>query len=120
MPRLFQFQKDHAADKDKFAILTFHQSVKAGEKTLTAIEPEINKLMKGLWKIDKFPFPILMDATGRTPQVWGVSGYPTAFLIDPEGNVVAQGHSGIEEQLAAALKTAGEPKKATPKTIKNP
>lgn len=120
MPRLFQFQKEHAADKDKFVILTFHQSAKPGEKDLAAIEPEIAKLLRGVWKLDKFPFPILMDATGKTPQVWGVSGYPTAFLIDPEGNIVAQGHSGIEDKLAESLKSGGEPKKPGQKTGKSP
>ena len=87
---------------------------------MAAVEPEITKLVKGLWKIDKFPFPILMDSTGGTPRKWGVSGYPTAFLIDPEGNIVAQGHSGIEEQLAAALKGGGDTKKPKGKSDRTP
>ncbi len=101
MPALFKFAKEHQADKDRFVILTMHGG--GGFKTIADIQPKLTALSKQ-WKITKFPFPILMDSSGQFGRDWPIQGYPTAFLINPQGNIVAEGHFGIEERLAEELK----------------
>lgn len=102
MPSLFKFANEHRADKDKYVILTFQFG--NGKDTFAQLDPELEKLCKSKWQIDKFPFPILLDQSGQFIRDWGVRAFPTAFLINPEGKIVAEGHSGIEKKLAEELK----------------
>ena len=39
----------------------------------------------------KLPFPILLDEGQTTTDLYGILGYPTLVLIDPDGNVVKGG-----------------------------
>ena len=34
-----------------------------------------------------YTFPTVMDTTGETLMAYGISAFPTTFMIDPEGNV---------------------------------
>lgn len=109
LPALFKFAEEHKADSGKFVILTFHQA--RSEKTLAACKDQFERLKKNLWKIDKFPFPIVMDATGETVRNFKIQGYPTTVLIDPEGAIaeteVGAGRGTCEKRLAAELKKSG-------------
>ncbi|MCC6357585.1 MAG: TlpA family protein disulfide reductase [Phycisphaerales bacterium] len=114
MPALFKFAKDHEKDKSRFVILTMHGG--GGVDTIAELEPKLKPLLQR-WSIARFPFPILMDKSGQFNRDWQIRGYPTAFLINPEGLIVAEGHGGIEERLAEELKKpAGSGEK--PKTGK--
>lgn len=105
MPRLFKFAEEHKADADKFVILTFHQG--QAEKSLDACKPQFEKLQKSVWKIDKFPFPILMDASGQTVKNYKIRGFPTGALIDPDGRLASLLlGGGCEEVLLEKLKKA--------------
>ena len=92
LPRLFKFAEENKALADHFAILTFHQGQR--EKTLAECQGQFDRLKKDLWKIDKFPFPIVMDSTGETLTKLKVRAFPTCILIDPEGNLVSQNVGG--------------------------
>lgn len=92
MPRLFKFAEENKALADHFVILTFHQG--RSEKSLAACQGQFDKLKKELWKIDKFPFPIVMDATGETLTKLKIRAFPTCVLIDPDGNLVSQNVGG--------------------------
>jgi peroxiredoxin len=37
-----------------------------------------------------YSFPVLLDSSGRTGAVYQVSGIPTTYIIDKEGNVLAR------------------------------
>ena len=39
----------------------------------------------------ELPFPILIDKEGKTVARYGIQGYPTLVLIDPDGKVVRGG-----------------------------
>ena len=45
-------------------------------------------------------FPVLHDAGGRICREYGVSMYPTAYLIDREGQVVWEGNPNGNRQLS--------------------
>ena len=61
-------------------------------------------IIEKVWKKD-LPFPVLLDASGKTIKRWGISAYPTLVLIDPEGNLVK---GGGERMLEQKLKEASE------------
>ena len=57
-------------------------------------------------------YPVVRDGTGATPQVFGILGMPTGYLIDREG-VVREVHEGfrksdIEKLRAAVIELLGE------------
>ena len=97
LPSLMRFFDQHQSDRDRFAILAFHD---ASVKDFAELDAKLAPIVTGMWKGRTLPFPILLDSTGETIASWGIKGYPTTVLIDPEGNLV--GEAG-EEQLAAAL-----------------
>jgi hypothetical protein len=70
---------------DDFEILAFHDNRIANWR---ALEPELEKLERGVWNGRKLPFPILLDSTGTTLETYGIRAFPTTVAIDPEGNVV--------------------------------
>jgi thiol-disulfide isomerase/thioredoxin len=116
LPAWFRFADEHKSDSDRYVILTFHHSNDSKkDRDLNAIKPQIDQLLAARWKRDKFPFPILMDVTHATEAAWGVTGYPMAFLIDPDGAIVAQDHHGIDERLAEELRKSAGAKKPGPR-----
>lgn len=107
LPRLMTFSEKHAADRDKFVILTFHETSRV--RTLAQLDTQLKTLESDVWK-KKLPFPIMMDATQQTLRDWGVSAFPTTYLVDPDGKIVVSCHGPEAEQmLAAKLKTAAKP-----------
>jgi cytochrome c biogenesis protein CcmG/thiol:disulfide interchange protein DsbE len=36
----------------------------------------------------RIPYPILSDPRGEAAAAWGVQGFPSSFLVDPQGKVV--------------------------------
>ena len=102
LPGLVHLQEKFAAKQDRFAILAFHDDSVAD---FAELDPELAKLEKGIWKGKKLPFPILLDASGETTTTWGITGFPTTILIDPEGKLVgAIGEAALEELLTRELK----------------
>ncbi len=60
--------------------------------------------------LQKYPvnYPVLTDTTGNTPQKYQLTGMPTSYLIDQNGNVkgVHQGFRSSDiEKLREAVKT---------------
>jgi peroxiredoxin len=37
---------------------------------------------------NRLTFPVLLDPRGRTPQLYGIAGLPTTFVIDRRGRIV--------------------------------
>lgn len=44
----------------------------------------------------KPPFPVLLDAGGRTIKAYKPRGYPTTLLIDPAGRLVSSSNVSLE------------------------
>lgn len=49
-------------------------------------------------------YPVVHDAEGATPQVYGILGMPTGYLIDRQG-IVREVHQGFRKSDGAALRT---------------
>src|SRR5262249_13686912 len=69
-------------------------------------EPE--KLVEKYIGANKVEYPIFIEKSFKSSNALGVKGYPSAYLIDPKGNVVWAGHPAkltdaeIEKALAGA------------------
>lgn len=96
-----EFAEAHKDKRDKFEILTIHDPQAT---SFAQLDEKLEKLSKDVWNGKKLPFPIILDTSGKTLQAWGIRGFPTAFLISPEGKIVASGHGGLERQLEEELK----------------
>ncbi|RJP36154.1 MAG: TlpA family protein disulfide reductase [Phycisphaerales bacterium] len=97
LPGLMDLYEAHRADRDKFEILAFHDTTVQDFKEL---DQKLVPIKKSHWNGRDLPFPILLDSTGETLKAFGVTGFPTTVLIDPDGKLVGQAG---EEDLEAKL-----------------
>ncbi len=81
-----QIQRRFQSRAAEFSILAFHDTE---AKTFAQLDPEMRDLSAAVWDGKELPFPILLDASGTTLEAFGVEGFPTTLLIDPQGTVVA-------------------------------
>ncbi len=98
MPELIAFYEDHAADRDKFEILAIHDNA---VKSFADLDKKLAPIKKKYWQGKDLPFPILLDGDNATHKMYGVRGWPTGLLIDPEGKLVDEiDISTLEEKLS--------------------
>ena len=101
LPELTKFYQEHAADRDRFEILSICDTEEEKAQTIEAFDALVAPLVKDVWGGKQLPFPVLVDGEGRTSSVYGIRGWPTVLLIDPEGHLVKYGD---EAALAEKLK----------------
>ena len=101
LPELTKFYEEHAADRDRFEILAICNTEHEQAHTIEAFDALAAPLVKEVWAGKQLPFPVLIDGEGRTSGVYGIQGWPSVFLIDPEGHLVKDGD---EKVLAEKLK----------------
>lgn len=113
MPLLAGFQKAHAAQADRFRILGFHD---ATVRNLEDLDHRLKPIAKAMWNGEPLPYPILLDATGRTIRDYGIREYPTVVLLDPQGRVGKAGNEALVPDLMAELDRilAGDGTPSTP------
>ena len=87
MPRLIDFYEDHQRHRDRFEILAFHDG---SVKDFAELDSKLPLIIRGMWLGRKLPFPVLLDSTWTTLKKFGVTGFPTMLLIDPEGKLVGR------------------------------
>jgi hypothetical protein len=101
LPALIKFYEEHAAQRDDFEILAFHDGT---VKSFAELDPKLEPLIKDLWQGKPLPFPILLDASGQTIKDWGVHAFPTTVLIDPDGHLVEGGSEELLKNKLAEMK----------------
>ena len=94
MPGLIDLYEAHDKDRDKFEILAFHD---ATAKDFKDLDGKLQKVKQTYWHGRDLPFPILLDATGKTIKDYGVHAFPTTILIDPEGKLVGEAREDERE-----------------------
>jgi hypothetical protein len=101
------FYERHAAQRDQFEILAFHDAAAA---SLEDLDEKLKPIISGPWKGKPLPFPILLDATDQTHRTnFGIQSYPTVILIDPEGKLVRQSGEHDLESILTAAQLSGVP-----------
>jgi thiol-disulfide isomerase/thioredoxin len=88
---MIDFYEDHAADRDKFEIIAFHDG---SVKDFSEMDEKLVGTKRAVWHGRDLPFPILLDAQngerGATIKTYDIHSFPTTLLIDPEGKLVGE------------------------------
>jgi len=110
LPELTAFYEEHAADRDRFEILAICNTSKEEAHTIEEFDALVAPLVEDVWAGKQLPFPVLIDGEGKTSGVYGIQRWPTALLIDPDGNLVNpfKEHDGAEAILILAEKLREE------------
>jgi thiol-disulfide isomerase/thioredoxin len=100
LPGWMDFADDHAADRDKFVILTIHDPQATD---FAMLDEKLKPIIRRQWRGRSLPFPILLDTTGEMVKDYGVVHWPTVVLLDPAGRVVDIPQEGIGLHAEAFL-----------------
>ncbi|WP_422929156.1 redoxin domain-containing protein [Singulisphaera sp. PoT] len=100
IPNWVDFAEEHADDRDKFVILAVHDPQATD---FAMLDERLKPIIKEHWQGKPLPLPIVLDTTGETVKDYGISSWPTAVLIDPEGKLVKVKDNEHEEYLDAHL-----------------
>ena len=97
MPTLKRFCEENRKYSKKFAVVALHDtSVKTFEKfDALLVETGVVK-NAGQGKDLTLPFPVLLDASGRTIDAYLPRSYPTTLLLDPAGRLVSCSNEALE------------------------
>lgn len=85
LPGWIDFVDNHHADSDKFVVLAIHDPQATD---FAMLDEKLKPIIRRTWHGRSLPFPILLDTSGQMIEDYGVKGWPTAVLLDPEGRVV--------------------------------
>jgi hypothetical protein len=97
LPELIAFYEDHAMHRDKFEVLAIHDDA---VKSFPELDKKLASIRTKNWQGKDLPFPILLDGKKETHQLYGIRGWPTALLIDPDGKLVGEvSVKALEEKL---------------------
>jgi thiol-disulfide isomerase/thioredoxin len=101
LPSWIEFYDEHAADRDKFEVLAFHDPQ---AKDFEQLDEKLKPIIAKSWRGQPLPFPILLDTTSETIKNFGVRAFPTVLLVDPKGHLVKlPAEESAEEYLASKL-----------------
>ena len=78
LPNIEEIYKQYNENKNDVIILTI-TNPGGQEKSISGIKSFVKK--------NKFTFPVLFDETGDTFREYGISSFPTTYMIDKNGNV---------------------------------
>jgi len=100
LPNWVDFAEEHADDRDKFVILAVHDPQATD---FAMLDKRLKPIIREHWHGKPLPLPIVLDTTGETVKNYGISSWPTAVLINPEGKLVKVKGEMPEEYLDAQL-----------------
>jgi hypothetical protein len=107
-----KFYEDHAADRERFEILAFHD---AQAKSFADLDAKLANTIRDAWGGKTLPFPVLLDSSGQTIREWGIHAFPTHVLIDPQGRIVRGGSAELlEQKLQESAGDGGKPAGKSP------
>ena len=85
LPSWMDFVEYHAADSDKFVVLAVHDPQATD---FAMLDEKLAPIIRRTWRGRELPFPILLDTSGKFVEDYAVRSWPTAILLDPQGQVV--------------------------------
>jgi thiol-disulfide isomerase/thioredoxin len=91
LPELTKFYDEHAADRDRFEILSICNTAQEKARTAEEYAALAAPIVEKVWAGKPLPFPVLIDGDGNTSATYGIRSWPTVLLIDPDGNLVKNG-----------------------------
>ncbi len=101
MPKLMEFYEEHAADRNRFEILAICNTSEEKAVTIEEYDALVTPLVENAWAGKPLPFPELVDGEGATFGAYGIVGWASVLLVDPEGRLVKDGNLAmLAEKLA--------------------
>jgi len=99
IPKLVAFCAENRDSQDRFVVLGVHENGVPEMITVEDLRQKIASLRNEKWGGKSLPFTILLDQTGETVKAWGISGYPTTAIIDPDGRLVRGDLDTVRQML---------------------
>jgi thiol-disulfide isomerase/thioredoxin len=99
LPRLMEFYEAHQAQRDQFEILSICIDTDGESKNLAEFDKRLDPIVKYVWDGKTILFPILFDPSYETFETFGLPGFPTEILVDPDGKMVAGDDTTLAEKL---------------------
>jgi thiol-disulfide isomerase/thioredoxin len=97
LPSLMDFYDEHKEHRDKFEIIAVHVKY---AKDFADYDDKMKTVRKNLWRGKDLPFPLLLDDSEETIKAFGIRGFPTTILIDPDGKLVGEANEvELEKKL---------------------
>ena len=95
-----KFYSEHEDDRDRFEIVGVCLAYDGKPATLTELDARMKPFIDNLWDEKSIPYPVVLDATFKTWERYGIPGLGTSVLVDPQGRLV----EGDVNTLAEILK----------------
>jgi peroxiredoxin len=95
---LIRFYEQHAADRDRFEIITVCMDPEGRIKSMADFDKQAEPLVARVWK-QQLPFPVLLDPSFVTWERFGLPAYGILLLVDPDGNMVKGDEGVLAEKL---------------------
>ena len=113
LPALAKFYEDHAADRDRFAILAFCLDDDGELTSMAAVDRELEPVIKHVWGGTALPFPVALDATFQTMESFGLLSFGPQ-LVDPEGTLIKGDETVLAKKLGERADRQGGKSAARP------
>jgi len=81
---LCEYDADH---RDKFEVIAIHDH---SAESFADLDKKLAKIKERYWGGKELPFPLLLDATGKTEELYGTGGHPVGLLVNPDGKLVGE------------------------------
>ena len=102
MPEIQELYEKYGENKEDLIVLGVASPNYGNEKDADGVS--------GFLKENNYTFPVVMDEGGSISNGYGVSAYPTTFMIDKEGNIYGYVEGGLTGEIMENIvkQTMGE------------
>lgn len=100
MPDIQALYEESGGNKEDLVVLGI-ASPKTAENTYTQ-EGTVDDVKKFL-SDNGYTYPVVMDTTGEIFQTYGITAFPTTFMIDREGNVYGYASGALTREIMDSI-----------------
>lgn len=99
VPKLMEFCRKNATSRGKFEVVGVYVDLDGENETLADIDKNgLSAIEANVWNGQRIQFPIVLDNSFTTLERYGVPGFGTVVLVDPDGRI-AQGDSSTLQAI---------------------
>jgi len=99
IPKLMDFYRENAESRGKFEVVGVYIDLDGEDETLADIDKNgLSAIEANVWNGQPIPFPIVLDNSFKTCERYGVPGFGTVVLVDPDGRI-AQGDAATLQAI---------------------
>ena len=89
------YEENFATENSDLVILSVAFPNRNGEEDITGIKAFLNE--------NGYTYPVLMDTGGELISPYGISAFPTTFMIDKDGNVFGYVPGGMSKEMMESI-----------------